>query len=66
MLYPIFPLYLVWQFSKDKKLENLLLIYDVETGKPVLVDYSDFNKRPQKFILKAIIYNQLYDLKNGK
>jgi hypothetical protein len=44
----------------------LLLIYDVETGKPVLVDYSDFNKRPQKFILKAIIYNQLYDLKNGK
>lgn len=66
LMYPIFPLYLIWQFSKDKKLENLLLVYDVETGKPVLVNYTTINKRPKNFILKANIYNQLYDLKNGK
>lgn len=65
-LYPAFPLYLIWQFSKDKTLENLLLVYDVETGKPVLVDYSTINKRPKNLILKASIYNQLYNLKNGK
>ncbi len=65
-LYPILPFYLIWQFSKDKSLENLLLVYDVETGKPVLVDYTSINKRPKNFILRANIYNQLYDLKNGK
>ncbi len=61
-----FPIYLVWQLSKEKSLENLLLIYDVETGKPVLVNYTSVNKRPKSLILKANIYNQLYDLKNGK
>ncbi len=65
-LYPVFPLYIVWQLSKDKRLENLLLVYDVETGKPVLVDYHSINKRPKDLILRAMIYNQLYDLKNGK
>ncbi len=66
VLYPMFPFYLVWQFSKDKTLENLLLVYDVETGKPVLVDYTSINKRPKNFILRANIYNQLYYLRNGK
>ncbi|MFM9945799.1 MAG: M48 family metallopeptidase [Bacteroidia bacterium] len=66
ILYPMFPLYLIWQFSKDKALENLLLVYDVETGKPVLVDYTAINKRPSNLTLRANIYNQLYNLKNGK
>lgn len=64
--YPFIPLYLVWQLSSDKIYENLLLIYDVETGKPVLVDYKSTRKKPKNFIIKAIIYNQMYDLKNSK
>jgi hypothetical protein len=66
LLYPLFPVYLHWQLSKDKELENLLLVYDVETGKPVLFDYHSVNKRPKGLTIQAIIYNQLYDLKNGK
>ena len=66
LFYPSFPIYLIWQFSKNKKLENLLLVYDIETGKPVLVDYTTLNKRTSKIILRASIYNQLYNLKNGK
>jgi len=65
-LYPLFPVYLHWQLSKDKSLENLLLVYDVETGKPILFDYHSVNKRPKGLTIQAIIYNQLYDLKNGK
>jgi hypothetical protein len=65
VFYPTFPLYVIWQLSKDKQLENLLLIYNLETGKPVLVDYTSINKRPKNFILRANIYNQLYNLKHG-
>lgn len=66
VLWPLFPFYLGFQLSKDRNLENLLLIYNVETGKPVLVDYSKYRKKPKKFTMKAIIYNQIYYLKNGK
>jgi len=66
LLYPLFPIYLTWQLSKDKQLENLILVYDIETGKAVLTDYSRINKRPSKMTMKATIYNQLYNFKNGK
>jgi hypothetical protein len=66
ILYPAFPLYLIWQFSKDRSLESLMVIYDVETGKPVLLDYSGVRKKAKKITIRAGIYNQLFYLKNGK
>jgi len=47
ILYPAFPLYLIWQFSRDRNLENAMVIYNVETGKPVLLDYAGVRKKPK-------------------
>ena len=66
ILYPAFPIYLIWQFSRDRNLENAMVIYNVETGKPVLLDYAGVRKKPKNVFLKAGIYNQLFYLKNGK
>ena len=66
MLFPVFPIYLIWQLSKEKQLETLILIYDIETGKAEMIDYSSYNYKPKKSYLKAIIYNHIYYLKNEK
>lgn len=63
---PAFPFYIYWQVNHRKNLESLFLVYNIETGKPKLVNYTSYDKKPSEINIKAFIYNQLYYLQYAK
>lgn len=59
--------YLGWAgfFNKNSQYSSLLLLYHVESGKPVSYTFDTLNKKPDPITLRAIIFHQLKKIKYG-
>ncbi len=66
VLYPLFPVYLVWQLSKEYQFKELCVVYDTETGRPVHIKKKKFASRLRSDLLNAQVYETLYNVKYGR
>jgi hypothetical protein len=66
VFYPTFPLYLIWQFSRDYQFNEYCVVFNTQTGKAIHVKRKKFSSRLQGDLLNAQIYETLYNVKYGK
>ena len=66
IIYPFFPFYLVWQFSKEFKYKEWCVVYDTETGRPLHIHKKQFSSRLRGDLLNAQVYETLYNVKYGR
>jgi hypothetical protein len=66
IFYPLFPVYLVWQLSKEYQFKELCVVYDTETGRPSHIKKKKFSSRLRGDLLNAQIYETLYNVKYGR
>ena len=66
VFYPTFPLYLIWQFSRDYQFNEYCVVFNTESGKAIHVKRKKFSSRLQGDLMNAQIYETLYNIKYGK
>jgi hypothetical protein len=63
VLYPLFPFYLVYQFTPNFNTEFTFVVFNLRSGEIVYVDYKFFAAKYRKDMINAHIYNSLNQIK---
>ncbi len=64
--YPMLPYYLYWQLQSDNYLKEHFVVYDTKSSKVVYQKTKYFETKVTDALLKAQIYESLYELKHTR
>ena len=62
LMYPLFPFYLKWQFTKDKSTSFRLVVYDLDSHDPEYIGSRYYKNNLKGATQKAHVYNILYQI----